>query len=61
MPTPAVVREGFLAPYQELVQLCEPLRSEHEWLAERHARFELALDELARVPAAKSTLASTRG
>jgi superfamily II DNA or RNA helicase len=51
VPTPAVVREGFLAPYQELVQLCEPLQSEQEWLADRHARFELALDELARVPA----------
>jgi hypothetical protein len=51
VPTPAVVREGFLAPYQELVQLCTPLRSEHEWLAERHARFELALEELTVVPA----------
>ncbi|MDX6679724.1 MAG: hypothetical protein QOE31_3776 [Solirubrobacteraceae bacterium] len=51
VPTPAVVREGHLAPYQELVQLCTPLRSEHEWLAERHARFELVLEQLARVPA----------
>ena len=51
VPTPAVVREGFLAPYQELVQLCTPLQSEHEWLADRHARFEVALDELAVVPA----------
>ena len=51
VPTPAVVREGFLAPYQELVQLCTPLVSEHAWLAERHARFELALDELAVAPA----------
>ncbi len=50
VPTPAVVREGFLAPYQELVQLCEPLQSEHEWLADRHARFELALSELALAP-----------
>ena len=52
VPTPAVVREGFLAPYQELVQLCTPLASEHEWLAERHARFELVLEQLAAVPAA---------
>jgi len=50
VPTPAVVREGHLAPYQELVQLCSPLRSEHEWLADRHARFELALTQLADVP-----------
>ena len=47
VPTPAVVREGYLAPYQELVQLCSPLDSEQEWLAERHARFELALTRLA--------------
>jgi superfamily II DNA or RNA helicase len=45
IPTPAVVREGHLAPYQELVQLCEPLASEREWLAARHERFnELLLD-----------------
>ena len=45
-PTPAVVREGFLAPYQELVQLCEPLASERGWLAERHERLERMLEEL---------------
>jgi superfamily II DNA or RNA helicase len=39
IPTPAVVREGHLAPYQELVQLCDPLVSEREWLAARHERF----------------------
>ena len=43
IPTPAVVREGHLAPYQELVQLCTPLRSEREWLDERHERFERTL------------------
>jgi superfamily II DNA or RNA helicase len=47
VPTPAVVREGYLAPYQELVQLCSPLDSEQQWLAERHARFELALAGMA--------------
>ena len=46
IPTPAVVREGHLAPYQELVQLCEPLASERDWLAERHARLERLLVEL---------------
>ena len=46
IPTPAVVREGHLAPYQELVQLCEPLDSERTWLAERHARLERLLVEL---------------
>ncbi len=45
IPTPAVVREGHLAPYQELVALCEPLASERDWLAARHERFdELLLD-----------------
>ncbi len=46
IPTPAVVREGHLAPYQELVQLCEPLESERDWLAERHERLERLLVEL---------------
>jgi superfamily II DNA or RNA helicase len=46
IPTPAVVREGHLAPYQELVQLCEPLASERDWLAERHERLERLLIEL---------------
>jgi superfamily II DNA or RNA helicase len=49
IPTPAVVKDGYLAPYQELVQLCEPLVSEREWLDERHARFSealIALDDL---------------
>jgi superfamily II DNA or RNA helicase len=45
IPTPAVVREGHLAPYQELVQLCEPLASERDWLDARHERFsQLLLD-----------------
>lgn len=45
IPTPAVVREGHLAPYQELVQLCTPLGSELDWLAAQHIRFrELLVD-----------------
>jgi superfamily II DNA or RNA helicase len=39
VPTPAVVREGFLAPYQELAWLTEPLDSERDWLAEHDTRF----------------------
>jgi hypothetical protein len=39
VPTPAVVRDGHLAPYQELAYLTEPLPSEREWLAEHDTRF----------------------
>jgi len=46
IPTPAVVRDGHLAPYQELAFFTSPLASEREWLAERHARFAELLDHL---------------
>ena len=46
IPTPAVVRDGHLAPYQELAFFTTPLASEREWLAERHARFAQLLDDL---------------
>ncbi len=39
VPTPAVVRDGFLAPYQELAWLTEPLATERVWLAEHDGRF----------------------
>ena len=39
VPTPAVVRDGHLAPYQELAWLTEPLQTEREWLAEHDTRF----------------------
>ena len=39
VPTPAVVRDGFLAPYQELAWLTEPLDGEREWLKEHDVRF----------------------
>ncbi|MEZ5099132.1 MAG: DEAD/DEAH box helicase family protein [Thermoleophilia bacterium] len=40
VPTPAVVRDGFLAPYQELAWLVEPLEGERRWLAEHDLRFQ---------------------
>jgi superfamily II DNA or RNA helicase len=40
VPTPAVVRDGHLAPYQELAWLTEPLDSERVWLAEHDTRFK---------------------
>jgi len=39
VPIPAVVRDGHLAPYQELAMLATPLDSEVAWLAERDTRF----------------------
>src|ERR687898_51945 len=39
VPTPAVVRDGHLAPYQELAWLTEPLQVEREWLAEHDTPF----------------------
>jgi superfamily II DNA or RNA helicase len=39
VPTPAVVRDGHLAPYQELAWLTEPLATEHRWLTEHDTRF----------------------
>ncbi len=39
VPTPAVVRDGHLAPYQELAWLTEPLTTERAWLAEHDTRF----------------------
>ena len=40
VPTPAVVRDGHLAPYQELAWLTEPLDSERSWLAGHDTRFK---------------------
>lgn len=40
VPTPAVVREGFLAPFQELAWLTQPLDSELAWLREHDMRFQ---------------------
>src|SRR5262249_35241143 len=39
IPVPALVREQFLAPYQELAWLVRPLDSEAAWLAEHDLRF----------------------
>ncbi len=39
VPTPAVVRDGHLAPYQELAWLTEPLDGEQRWLDEHEMRF----------------------
>jgi superfamily II DNA or RNA helicase len=46
VPTPAVVKDGFLAPYQELAWFTEPLASERDWLAEHDVRFTELVTEL---------------
>lgn len=39
VPTPALVKEGDLAPYQELIYLTEPTPEEQAWVATHRARF----------------------
>jgi superfamily II DNA or RNA helicase len=39
IPAPALVKEGELAPYQELVYLTEPTPDEDTWLAAQRSRF----------------------
>jgi superfamily II DNA or RNA helicase len=46
VPTPAVVKEGDLAPYQELVFLTRPLEHEANYIAAQHERFEELLTRL---------------
>ena len=40
VPTPALVKEGDLAPYQELVYLTAPTPDEDTWLLSQTSRFE---------------------
>jgi superfamily II DNA or RNA helicase len=44
--TPAVVKEGELAAYQELGYLTRPLPQEADYIAEQHLRFEELIAEL---------------
>jgi len=46
VPTPALVRDGDLAPYQELVYLTTPLPHEADYIAEQHVRFQELLTRL---------------
>lgn len=48
VPTPAVVKEGDLAPYRDLVYFVEPSRREHTYLKNIQRAFESALEELTR-------------
>jgi hypothetical protein len=46
VPTPALVREGGLAPFQDLVYFTEPTEKEETFLEEQHAEFHVLLEEL---------------
>ena len=48
VPTPAVVKEGNLAPYQELAYLTTPLQQETDYIAQEKTRFEELVTEMLR-------------
>ncbi|MBY0360079.1 MAG: DEAD/DEAH box helicase family protein [Candidatus Obscuribacterales bacterium] len=48
VPTPALVREGGLAPFQDLVLFTTPTEHEEKFLAEQHDSFHELLDELVK-------------
>lgn len=56
VPTPALVREGGLAPFQDLVYFTQPTEKEERYLEEQHDEFHQLLDELV---AADPSLLST--
>lgn len=47
VPTPAVVKEGNLAPYRDLAFFCQPTSREAEYLDDVQAEFERALHAIA--------------
>lgn len=46
VPTPALVKEGGLAPFQDLVYFVEPTAREFDFLKEQHEEFHKLLEEL---------------
>lgn len=46
VPTPALVKEAGLAPFQDLVLFTEPTREEETFLEEQHDEFHQLLEEL---------------
>jgi superfamily II DNA or RNA helicase len=48
VPTPALVREGGLAPFQDLCYFTEPTDKEDEFLESQHQDFHVLIDELLR-------------
>ncbi len=50
VPTPALVREGGLAPFQDLVHFTEPTENEFKFLKEQHQDFHQLVRELTTKP-----------
>ncbi len=46
IPTPAVVKEGNLAPYQDLVYFCTPTKKEKEFIDSLEERFESVIKKI---------------
>jgi superfamily II DNA or RNA helicase len=46
VPTPAVVKEGNLAPYRYLAAFCQPSRRERDYLERIQTHFETAVEEV---------------
>lgn len=46
VPTPALVREGGLAPFQDLVMFTQPTEKEENFLAEQHEEFHALVEQL---------------
>ena len=46
VPTPALVKEGGLAPYQDLAYFTEPTEKELMFLEEQHDEFHVLIEEL---------------
>ena len=50
VPTPAVVKEGNLAPYQDLVYICRPTERERRYIATVDQRFAASVAEVGARP-----------
>jgi superfamily II DNA or RNA helicase len=50
VPTPALVREGGLAPFQDLAYFTEPTEKEFQFLKEQHHDFQQIVRELTVIP-----------
>ncbi|MBM3875679.1 MAG: DEAD/DEAH box helicase [Verrucomicrobia bacterium] len=61
VPTPAVVKDGFLAPYQDLVQFVRPSPEELAFIANASAQFAALVEELCHAPGALNEAGAGQG